>query len=151
MSDNSELTLGRFLFYGFGCAGCLWLIGAMFGCGEAQQATSTPPEAIAQADRPLLPETTVATCRKTIDAATSAGLIKSQPSPERINVEDRLWAALPVDERRALLGFVGCTAFKRRIEHWAEPDDILSGFVVAYGHRSGKRLAMASANGYDFE
>lgn len=85
----------------------------------------------------------VADCGKIISQGKKAGLIRSQPDSNRINVDDRLWADFPADAKRGILLSLGCSAFGRPMQS--------SDYVVAYGYRSGKRLAMATSVGVNFE
>jgi hypothetical protein len=82
-------------------------------------------------------------CDDLIDQGEKAGLIKERPSAERINVEDRLWAQFPASSKRGLAMAVRCSAKS------GAPGELDYG--VVYGYRSGKRLAMATSVGVNFE
>jgi hypothetical protein len=143
MIDASELSLGKFLAYFFGGAILIGAGAAMFGSDAPQPA---PVSASVPAAKPL-DDKTIALCRRIIDTAKREGIVRDNPAPNRVNVEDLTWAMMPADDKRALLGAVGCLAFGKRQNDWGT----LSEYTVAYGHRSGKRLAMASSDGYEFE
>jgi hypothetical protein len=82
-------------------------------------------------------------CEKLISQAQSAGLVVERPSAERINVEDRLWADFPASSKKGLAMAVRCVATN------GAPGDLDYG--VVYGYRSGRRLAMATSVGVEFE
>lgn len=82
-------------------------------------------------------------CDTLINEAKTNRIIRSQPSIERINVDDVTWAALPADAKAGLMKALGCSAF-------GAPLNSLD-HVVAYGYRSGKRVAMLTSVGVSFE
>lgn len=82
-------------------------------------------------------------CDHLIDQARKAGLVKRRPSPNRIDVEDALWAQFPAGSKRGLALAVLCSAYPGGA---ATLD-----YAVVYGYRSGKRLAMAGSTGVNFE
>jgi hypothetical protein len=148
---KKELTLGRFLAFIFAP---LIVIGA---CVQMTETSPSAPAGIAaqtESDQtaalPALDEKMIALCRRIIDEATKMGVVRDKPSPNRINVEDARWAMLPADDKRSLLAAVGCAAFKLRQADWENVSNA-DGYTVAYGYRSGKRVAMATATGYNFE
>jgi hypothetical protein len=85
----------------------------------------------------------VAACENLIAQAQQEGLVTARPSPERINVEDRLWVDFPASSKKGLAMAVRCAA------HSGAPGEFDYG--VVYGHRSGKRLAMATSVGVKFD
>jgi hypothetical protein len=82
-------------------------------------------------------------CNDLIDQATKKGLVRERPAPNRIDVEDRLWSEFPADSKRGLAMAVRCSAAN------GTPGQLDYG--VVYGYRSGKRLAMATSVGVNFE
>ena len=82
-------------------------------------------------------------CDDLIKQGEQLGLVKERPSPNRINVEDALWAEFPAGSKRGLAMAVRCSAYGGAP---AEFD-----YGVVYGYRSGKRLAMATGVGVTFE
>jgi hypothetical protein len=78
-----------------------------------------------------------------IEQATKEGLVRERPSPERVNVEDRLWAAFPATAKRGLAMAVRCSATR------GAPQQLDYG--VVYGYRSGKRLAMSTSAGVELD
>jgi hypothetical protein len=105
--------------------------------------TSTPatdPRAIEPA--PLTADQ-VADCRRSLDRATRAGLIRTRPANNRANVEDLAWAILPADEKHGILAALACDAYEGR------PLETMD-YVVAYGYRSGRRVAMLTSVGATF-
>ena len=87
-----------------------------------------------------------APCDRLISDMEQAGLVKGRPSPNRVDVEDLSWAALPADSKRALALAVRCSFLRGDIGR-----DDFNDFAVVYGYRSGKRLAMASHAGVTIE
>ncbi|MFL6729533.1 MAG: hypothetical protein ACJ8E3_09325 [Sphingomicrobium sp.] len=81
-------------------------------------------------------------CDDLIEQAENDGLVKQRPSPDRVNVEDRLWAQFPATSKEGLAMAVRCSATR------GAPDELDYG--VVYGYRSGKRLAMATSVGVKF-
>jgi hypothetical protein len=101
-----------------------------------------------QADEPARQSEAVASfdrkpCDDLIASATAARLVKERPTAERVNVEDSLWAAFPASSKRGLALALRCSA------HGGSPGELDYG--VVYGYRSGKRLAMATSVGVNFE
>jgi hypothetical protein len=86
----------------------------------------------------------LATCQALLDTSAQEGLIRARPSAARINVDDRLWSEISADSKRGVLQAVACTSF-----HTLTLRD--EQYVTAYGHRSGKRLAMLTSAGIAFE
>jgi hypothetical protein len=83
-------------------------------------------------------------CDDLLDQAERSGLIRERPSTERINVEDRMWHSFPASSKKGLMLALRCS--KLRGQPGQDTD-----YVVAYGYRSGKRLAMATGVGVNFE
>lgn len=86
----------------------------------------------------------VARCRAALTAGTKSGVIRARPSPNRINVEDRLWAEMDAHTKELILQAVACDA-------WGMAAPPQGQFVVSYGYRSGKRIEMLSELGIDRE
>ena len=107
------------------------------GCQQQSEAAPPLPE-------PVLSAAVVAQCRALINQAAKLGLIRARPSGARIDVEDATWAALPAKAKDRTLQAVACDVWQRAV-----PPQ--SGYVVAYGYRSGKRLQLFSAAGMDRE
>lgn len=99
-------------------------------------------------DRPvsLVDASTRAGCAKAIEDGTKQGIVRKRPSADRVDVEDATWRLMAADDKRALLALVACDAFGKRAG-----DLDLSEHVVAYGYRSGKRLAIMTSVGVQFE
>jgi hypothetical protein len=108
-------------------------------------AGSMPPST---ASRPAAPkQTTVsvqdAQCDQIIHQGQELGLIRSRPRPERIDVDEKLWAIMDESEKRGLLLALRCSAYRGTPRAGEEAE--------AYGVPSGKRLALARAAGVTFE
>lgn len=116
------------------------LIILLYQCGEASKNANQPAAAAAPANNP-------ANCQKVIDGAQETGLVKEKPSLNRLNVDDLMWAALPAGEKTALAEMLFCTTYDGKSFAQGAAMD----YVVIYGYRSGKKLAMLSSVGMDFE
>ena len=114
----------------------------------AQRQEPTAPPVIAQVKQ--FSGEVVADCKAQIEAGMKSGFITAWPSPNRVDVEDGLWRRSAAEDKRALLALLGCATFARSAADIGAEKD-LDEYVVAYGHRSGKRLAMLSVSGYRFE
>lgn len=57
-----------------------------------------------------------------------------------------IWAQMDASDKTALLALLACDAYGKR-----GPDLNILEFTVAYGWRSGKRLAMLTSVGITFE
>lgn len=85
-------------------------------------------------------------CADVIDLAKKEGVVRDRPAANRINVDELRWAALPASTKTDVLKGLACDAFG------VQPDDLgAMDYVVAYGFRSGKRLAMLGSTGVTFE
>lgn len=113
----------------------------LFQCTRAE-----PPAEPAVAEAPARVNDP-AKCEQVIDVAVRSGLVRARPSAERIDVEDARWAAAPAREKRVLMEVLACTAFDGIALSSIPAGD----GVVAYGHRSGKRVAMATSVGVRYE
>jgi hypothetical protein len=105
--------------------------------GSAPDASNYGPPSqpsLSQAERDL--------CTRFIARAVEGGLVMRRPKPDKLEVEDEVWAAAPAEVKRMLAQAVAC-------EIWGQsmPPDLES--VVIYGYRSGKRVALLSAAGLD--
>lgn len=85
----------------------------------------------------------VAQCEQLLEQGEATGLVRGRPSDTRINVEDSVWRDLPADSKKGLALGLACAAFGKPLAG--------TEYVVVYGHRSGKRLAMATAVGVELE
>ena len=83
-------------------------------------------------------------CIDLLRQAEAEGMIRERPSSNRINVEDRLWESFPASSKDGLIRALACEAFGRG--PLADAD-----YVVVYGYRSGKRLAMQTPVGINHE
>lgn len=92
----------------------------------------------------LLDDPTVAKCSDLLALAAKEGLIKARPETNRINVEDRMWVALDAATKDRMLQAVAC-------ETWRSAMPPAGEHVVAYGHRSGKRVQMLTEMGMNRE
>lgn len=102
-------------------------------------------EAVKPAVQPLASDQ-VAGCGDEIAKAQRRGLIRQRPSNNRINVDEMKWALLPATEKTALLGLLACNTYG------VQPGSLEPmQYVVAYGYRSGKRLALFGSTGVQWE
>jgi hypothetical protein len=72
-------------------------------------------------------------------------VIVGPPRGNRIEVEDRVWTNSAASEKRAVMALFFCSYLQGRV-----PSEF-SDYVVAYGYRSGHRVAMASSAGVTLE
>ncbi|UIJ43727.1 zinc ribbon domain-containing protein [Sphingomonas cannabina] len=86
----------------------------------------------------------VVECQRLIEQAQNARLIRSISSDNtRMDVDERLWADIPADGKRGVLLALSCSSLRRPLQ--------TTEHVSAYGYRSGKRLALASSVGVQFD
>jgi hypothetical protein len=131
---------------GVGCLGtgiAIVLVLIFFG----SMMPDSPEKKAAEVARSSPPVNDPAKCQKIIDLASRQGLVRERPSRERINVDERIWAATPASEKSVVMQMLLCSAFGGRDMTQVEPLD----GVVAYGYHSGKRLAMFGSFGLKFE
>jgi hypothetical protein len=115
------------------------LVGAaILGSGERKD--SQAPGNTVAAVLPRLAPAVVAQCRDALQKAQAAEIIKGRPQPNRINVEDRVWQAIDAETKDRMLQSVACDLWQTSMPPEGER-------VVAYGHRSGKRLQMLTSVG----
>lgn len=121
----------------------LCLVASVKNCSSNPESPAPPIERPA----PLLSAEIRSECKLEIGKATLRGIVKSRPAPNRVNVEEFRWRALPATDKEALLALVACDSYGKK------PGELtpLSDYIVAYGHRSGKRLAMLTSIGMSFE
>jgi hypothetical protein len=117
----------------------IWAIG-YFGSSPRAPKTSAVTSAAAPANDP-------AKCEKIIDLATRRGLVRGRPSLDRIDVDDWRWTSLPASEKAVLLQSLFCASHGGRTIEQAEALDS----AVAYGWRSGKRVAMIGSFGINYQ
>lgn len=111
---------------------------ALSGCGPAAPEPA-PPSLSAEARKE---------CSELIAVAEREGVIlgRSYDDKRRIDVDEGEWAALPATQKTALLAAVSC-----EVDGVAPADLTFDQGSVAYGFRSGKRLAMFGSFGTKFE
>jgi hypothetical protein len=95
----------------------------------------------------LLSAEAVKECNDALALSVKRGLIKRRPDTNRVDVDDIAWERSDANDKKALIGMLGCAAFGRKLRDF----ETLDQFVVVYGSRSGKRLAMGSELGINFE
>jgi hypothetical protein len=124
---------------GIGC----WAIGGLLlAAAIAYNAVVPPaPTAISNSVAAMDP----AECHRQLADGTRHGLIRRRRSANRIDVEDGAWAALPADAKRGIMLWLLCDFAQGRNAQG------LQDYVVAYGYRSGHRVAMASDAGVTLE
>lgn len=103
----------------------------------APEAPETPPVASLSSQQ-------VAECEKLLEDGEKAGLIRQRPDTNRLNVDDAEWARFPATSKNGVIRALGCTAFNGKPIENAD-------YVVVYGYRSGKRLAMLTSVGVSYE
>jgi hypothetical protein len=85
-------------------------------------------------------------CTNTLSDEKQKSFIIKRPANNRLDVDDVVWGLAMADDKRAVMSLLACSAFGRT------PDQMdNSQYVVIYGARSGKRLAMLSSVGVTFE
>lgn len=125
--------------------GCLGVAGIIIVAALVLSALpdgSNSEQAASSAPAGYTPER-IAECQRVIALGEKAGLVRARPQERRIEVDERLWAAVDAGTKRGLMMAVFCAAFRGR------PETLDN--AVAYGYHSGKRLAMASELGVSFE
>lgn len=132
-----------------GCGGvlaiCVGLVVLVAWCSGDPKDQLTEATTTAAAPTPeILPETTVAKCREMLATGKRTGIIRARPEPNRIDVEDGLWAQLDSATKDRTLQAVACAVWKTAMPGPAD-------YVVAYGYRSGKRLQMLTSVGMSRE
>ncbi|TSB04568.1 zinc ribbon domain-containing protein [Sphingorhabdus contaminans] len=85
-------------------------------------------------------------CGELISNALKSGVITKRPSANRIEFADATWATIDADTKRSTMAAVSCDAFGK-----TSGDLDFNQYVVVYGSTSGKRLAMLTSAGFDFE
>jgi hypothetical protein len=78
-------------------------------------------------------------CEALVKKAGEERLVRRRPSPNRIDVDERMWAELPPQSKSILVLAVRCAAQR------GSPGEFPYG--VVYGFRSGRRLALANSAG----
>ena len=110
----------------------------------ARCSETTPEDSPSQAETAgYYSASVVSQCKSLLDDSEAKKLIRGHPRPDRIDVEEGLWIALPAESKTGILLAVNCVTNGRP----------LSGFeyVSAYGYRSGRRLALATSVGVKFD
>jgi predicted RNA-binding Zn-ribbon protein involved in translation (DUF1610 family) len=108
------------------------------GPSNVQQAALSPAEQKAASEKG-------AACEKALSGLEKTGLIKDRPEPNRIDVDEVNWALMPARDKRLVAAGVRCSFLNGR------ESDAFDDYAVVYGYRTGKRLAMATANGVELE
>ena len=113
------------------------------------QCVQTPNEASAPGvqDAPSLTAEQQRGCTDEIGRKMLSGLVRGRPSPNRVDVDEVRWARIPAGEKEALLTLLACSAYGRSVADL----DVSEPPLVAYGFRSGKRLAMMTVVGVTFD
>jgi hypothetical protein len=122
--------------------GCLGMFAIFVAVALAWHALNPSPEPRQIGENPAAETVDPKACDDLIAQAEKAGLIRERPSPDRINVEDSLWAAFPASSMTGLAMAVRCSAAH------GSPQELDYG--VVYSYRSGKELAMATGAGAKF-
>jgi hypothetical protein len=115
------------------------------GSQDAASSTGTAPPAVMSAEDEKAADARGKACEKALGDLAANGLIRDRPEANRADVEEATWDMLPAKEKRMVAAGVRC-AFLRGRE-----SDKFDDYAVVYGYRSGKRLAMATANGVSVE
>ena len=136
-------TTGGLLLNVIMVVAAILFLGYLFGFGDNGNNNSSTSIASAM---PALDAEARAGCNKALDEAANNKIVLDRPSLNRVNVEDLVWSGMAAEDKRALLALVACDAFGKR-----EGELSIDQHVVAYGHRSGKRLAILTSVGTQFE
>lgn len=132
-----------------GCANLAAIVAVIallyFFFGDANDAPPGSSQSSSNAPVPLSAEVRKQ-CASLIDLGKKEGVIRERPAANRINVDELRWAALPASTKTDVLKGLACDAFGVQMDDLGAME-----FVVAYGFRSGKRLAMFGAEGTSFE
>lgn len=112
-------------------------LAVLFGVAAFTGGLDAPPASPAGAE---LAAGEVAKCRAFLATAGETGVIRARPSPERIDVDEALWAQMRAREKDLLLQALAC-------DLWARPMPPGGAHVVAYGWQGGNRLQMLTALG----
>lgn len=118
--------------------GAVMVAQCVFGAPDEPPAPPAPVQ--------LVDAHTRAGCSNAITGAMKDGVVKERPSPNRVNVDEVIWVQMAASDKTALLALLACDAFGKRAG-----DLEFSEHVVAYGARSGKRMAMLTSAGTSFE
>lgn len=102
------------------------------------------PAAGASANPTRLDASVVVQCEALITQGLQSGIIRSRPKMDRLNMDDQKWAMMPAETKSVLMRAVSCSVYGTNLPPGFES-------VVAYGHRSGKRLAMLTSAGLNYE
>lgn len=129
--------------------GPFWLvlagIGLLYFLGSIGGETESP-----LSQRPPRPELLSVDVRKQcsdlIQKAMDDSVITKRPSANRIEIADATWALIDADTKRNTMAAVACDAFGKKAE-----DLDLSQYIVVYGATSGKRMAMLTSVGVQFD
>lgn len=130
-----------------GSIGCVFLAIAFLAFvafSSSSPDSSTAPGATAPAAQTTLSADAGSQCRDLLQKASSAGVIRERPAPNRINVDEVLWTALSARQKDVTLQAVSCDLWQT-----AMPSEL--NHVVAYGYRSGKRIQILTSVGMSRE
>ena len=123
-------------------AGCLVLMigaGLVWMCSPAK-APSEMDMARSALQAQLGPEV-VSDCRMKITRTTQAGLIRERPEPKQINVDERIWAEMPMSQKEQVMKVLSCDVYGQ----YLPPE---GSAVRAVGWRSGERLLSLTDAGF---
>lgn len=124
----------------------LVIIGAVFAASQCFGPTNAPSSVDAPQPVALLDAATRQGCTDALTKAQANGIVKQRPTPNRINVDEVIWSRMTASDKTALLALVACDAYGKR-----QADLALMEYTVAYGWRSGKRVAQLGSAGTTFE
>jgi hypothetical protein len=107
----------------------------------------TPDQKAEKSARASAPVNDPVKCERVLSIALKNGTIRQRPEANRVNVDELRWTLMPASEKSVLMQMLLCSAFNGRSMAQVEPMD----YVVVYGWRSGKRLALLGSAGLKFE
>ena len=114
-------------------------LGGLSQCGESDPAPGAGKAGV-QSAQPIASAAKRQQCRDYLDLARREGLIRGRPSPDRLDVDERIWTQLSYREKDITLQAVSC-------DLWGTDMPGEGNHVAAYGWHSGKRLQMLTALG----
>lgn len=79
-------------------------------------------------------------CNAILADLEKLGTIRERPAPNRVDIDERLWAELPYRQKEALLSLVSCSAFGQSVPPEGK-------HVAAYGWRDGQRKLVWDSTG----
>lgn len=121
-------------------------IAVVVGAVTVAQCVLGTPDAPPPPPVQLVDTATRAKCADAITKAQQTGVVRMRPSPNRVNVDEMIWSRMDAGDKSGLLALLACDVFGKR-----QADLEFGEHTVAYGSRSGKRLALFSGSGVTFE